>query len=102
MIESKAFNEYIEVYKKLSLKKKQDLVVEEILDIFKFLNKLKQDLNLDNNVLFNKELDDLKNVDFTDDDFVEAVYVYMCSLKEYLADYIETVSKLIYKDGDLL
>ena len=102
MIESKAFNEYIEVYKKLSLKKKQDLVVEEILDIFKFLNKLKQDLNLDNNVLFNKELDDLKNVDFTDDDFVEAVYVYMCSLKEYLADYIEAVSKLIYKDGDLL
>ena len=102
MIESKAFNEYIEVYKKLSLKKKQDLVVEEILDIFKFLNKLKQDLNLDNNVLFNKELDDLKNADFTDDDFVEAVYVYMCSLKEYLADYIEAVSKLIYKDGDLL
>ena len=102
MIENKAFNEYIEVYKKLSLKKKQDLVIEEILDIFKFLNKLKQDLNLDNNVLFNKELDDLKNVDFTDDDFVEAVYVYMCSLKEYLADYIEVVSKLIYKDGDLL
>lgn len=100
MIEDKDFNEYIEVFKKLPLKKKQDLTIKEIIELFTFINKLQSDLNLNNGVLYNKEIDDLNDKSATEDDFVEAIYVYICSLKEYLADYIEKISCLIYKESD--
>ena len=100
MIEDRDFNEYIEAFKKLPLKKKQDLTIKEIIELFAFINKLQNDLNLNNNVLYNKEIEDLNNETATEDDFVEAVYVYIYSLKEYLADYIEKISSLIYKESD--
>lgn len=97
MIENKAFNEYVELYKKLPLQKKKEIVESECKKTLAFIEKLNSDLNLDNNILFNKEIMDLKTTDISDDDFTEAMFVYINMIKESLGKYVLEISKIMYK-----
>ena len=98
MIENEKFNKCVEAYKKLSTNKKEDEIIKELIDLFSFINKLRQDIGIPNNVLYNKELDDLQKENRTYEDFLEATFVYVCSLKEYVAEYVDKISEIIYKE----
>lgn len=95
-MEKEAFNNYVSAFKELSIKEKEDLTIKEIIDIFSFLNKLRQDIGINSEVLYNKEIAELNQDNRTYDDFVEAVFVYMCSLKEYFSEYIDKISDVLY------
>lgn len=95
-MEKEAFNNYVAAFKELSLREKEDLTINEIVEIFTFMNKLRQDIGITNDVLISQEMNDLNNENRTPDDFVEAVFVYICSLKEYLAEYVDKVADVLY------
>ena len=44
-------------------------------------------------VLYNREIQDLKNNNATQDDFVEAMFVYVHSVKELFASLIDVLEK---------
>lgn len=96
MIENKEFNDYIECYKKMPLDLKKDLVIEESKKILAFLEKLKNDFNVQGKILFNKEILDVKNSS-SEEDFTEAMFVYIHSIEESLGEYIDMISKILYK-----
>lgn len=96
MIENKEFNNYIECYKKMPLDLKKDLVIEESKKILAFLEKLKNDFNVQGKILFNKEILDVKNSS-SEEDFTEAMFVYIHSIEESLGEYIDMISKILYK-----
>lgn len=96
MIENKEFNDYIERYKKMPLDLKKDLVIEESKKILAFLEKLKNDFNVQGKILFNKEILDVKNSS-SEEDFTEAMFVYIHSIEESLGEYIDMISKILYK-----
>lgn len=83
-VESTSFNEYVEAFKKLSLANKKKIVQNDFKELIALLKEI------DNNdfVLYNKEILDVEIENQTEDDFVEAIFVYLSSVKEMLADYI--------------
>lgn len=97
MIQNETFNEYIEAYKKLPLQKKKQMANEEVKKLLAFIEKANNDLNLNDTILFNREILDLNGDNVSDDDFVEAMFVYIYSIREALSIYFNTVSKILYK-----
>ena len=75
---------------------KKDLVIEESKKILAFLEKLKNDFNVQGKILFNKEILDVKNSS-SEEDFTEAMFVYIHSIEESLGEYIDMISKILYK-----
>lgn len=97
MIQNETFNEYIEAYKKLPLQKKKQMANEEVKKLLAFIEKANNDLNLNDTILFNREILDLNSDNVSDDDFVEAMFVYIYSIREALSIYFNAVSKILYK-----
>lgn len=89
MIENSVFNEYIEKFKELPLERKKELTIEEVKKIIGFLVTLKKQVGLTENVMLNKEVLDVNGNNISEEDFVEAMYVYMHTMEEALAEYIE-------------
>ena len=83
-VENTSFNEYVETFKKLPLSNKKQIVQNDFKELIALLKEI------DNNeyVLYNKEILDVEKENQTEDDFVEAIFVYLSSVKEMLADYI--------------
>ena len=88
-IEDKEFNVYIEKYKKLSLEDKKKLVEKEFEELIVVLKKINEDMGNNPKLLFNREILDLKKDNASEDDFVEATFVYINSIKELLATVIK-------------
>lgn len=81
-VEDTNFDEYVEAFKKLPLEKKKEILITDFKELLIVINKLN---NNNKDVLFNREL---LEVNQTEDDFVEAIFVYLCSIKESLGNYI--------------
>lgn len=95
LIQDKDFNEYIESYKKLKLKDKQELIETELKKIIVLLNTKNKELGLEESMLYNREILDTKKESINNDDFAESVFVYINSIEELLADYINKVERRI-------
>lgn len=80
-------NEYIEYFKKLSLKEKQSIIVDELKMLSAMTNKMCNEIDAKNEVLLSKEVVDINDGDYTEDDFSEAVITYICSIKNSLSDF---------------
>ena len=97
MREDSSFNQYVNAYKKLPLQKKKEMVNEETKKLIAFIEKINADMGIKEQTLFNREILDLNSDNVSDDDFVEAMFVYIYSIREALSIYFNTVSKILYK-----
>lgn len=97
MQQNEEFNNYVELYKKLPLNEKKVRVNNEMKKLLAFISKVNSDLNIDNSLLYNKEILALSNEDISDEDFVEAMFVYTHSIQEAIGKYFNEVSKILYK-----
>ena len=62
-----------------------------------FANNLCKELHIPNEVILNKEILDLKNDDYTQDDFAEAIIVLINSIQNSVCDYSNGISDLLDK-----
>ena len=92
-IENQSFNEYINSYKKLPLQEKKNLAEQQFEEIIAVLDQLNIKYLNKSEILFNRELLDLKKETSTESDFVEAMFVYAYSIKELVALLISNFSK---------
>ena len=88
MFEEK-LNNFVEAYKKLSLVDKKVALEKEIKETLALLEKLHQNLGKKNTILLNKEVLDVKDGVSSEDDFVEAMFVYILMIQESLASYVD-------------
>lgn len=88
MIENQEFNDYIEKFKKISVKKKKQITVKEMKKIVAFISLLQEKCNVPKKILFNKEILDTNNDDVSEEDFVEAMFVYANIIKEAFSEYV--------------
>lgn len=91
-IEDNDFNDMISNFKNLSIIEKKQLTISEIKSLMAVLYALNSQSNNDSKILFNREILDFKDEDCSEEDFIEAVYVYIYSIKESLADLITTIT----------
>lgn len=92
-VQDSNFNEYVEKYKNLPLKEKKELVEQEMEELLVVLNALNEKYGDTPDVLYNREILDLKKEDATEADFVEAMFVYSYSIKELIASLINGLDK---------
>ena len=83
-----SFDVYIEKFKNLKIEDKRKLTIDEIKKIIALFEKLNSELNQETKMLFNKEILDLNKDNYTEDDYLEAIFVYINTIQELLADYI--------------
>lgn len=88
MFEEK-LNNFVEAYKKLSLVDKKVALEKEIKETLALLEKLHQNLGKENTILLNKEVLDVKDGVSSEEDFVEAMFVYILMIQESLASYVD-------------
>lgn len=91
--DDKDFNEYVEKYKKLPLKEKKELVESQFKELLVVIDSLNKRHGKDTKILYNRELQDLKNKNATEEDFVEAMFVYVHSVKELFASLMNVLDK---------
>lgn len=83
------FDEYIEQYKKLPLSDKKKYAEEQLHELISFLDTLNDKYGKDSKLLFNREILDLKKENHTEDDFVEAIFVYCYMIKELISSWVD-------------
>ena len=92
IIENEDFNDYIEQYKKLKLKDKQKIIINLLKEDIMVLHKLiteQEDEDDEVKMLYNREILDVNDDDYSEEDFSEAIIVYLYSIRELIAEYIE-------------
>ena len=87
------FNEYIEKYKNLSLEEKKENVEKEFQELLTVMDALCKRYGKNPKILYNREIEDLKKSYATQDDFVEAMFVYVHSVKELFASLMDVLEK---------
>ncbi len=86
------FNSYMEFFKSQPLKEKQSIVIEQLKMLAGLTNNMCKELDVNNELLLNKEIVDLNNGDYTEDDFAEALIVYINSIQNSLCDFSNKLS----------
>lgn len=81
------FNEYMDFFKNLSLKEKQGIILDQLKMIASFSNQMCTEYEIPNELIMNRELLDMNSEDYTQDDFAEAVIVYVNSIQNSLSDF---------------
>ncbi len=94
---NKEINEYMEFFKQNSLKEKQSIIYEHLQMLSSFTNSLCKELDIPNEIILNRELLDLKNYNYTQDDFAEAIIVLINSIQNSICDYVSGISSLLDK-----
>ena len=82
MLMQENFNSLIESYKVLSLDRKKTELLQEIKEIIAIYVKISEIKGIDIEIMKSKEILDVKKSGYIDDDYMEAVYVYLNILKE--------------------
>ena len=80
-------DEYIDYFKGLDLKTKQEIIIDELKLLTGLTNKMCKEIGSPNKMLINREVSDMNKDDYTEDDFSEAVISYICSIKNSLSDF---------------
>lgn len=88
-IKNSDFDDYVYKYTLLNKKDKQDILVNMLKEDLLLIEKLLSDKNIDHKLLYNREISDLNKENYTEEDFLEAVFVYISSFRELFASYIE-------------
>ena len=88
------FDEYISNFKQMSLKEKQEIVIEELKVLSSLSNKMCEEIGASNELLVNKELLDLNKKDYSEDDFAEASIVYIESIIDSLCPFSNALSDI--------
>ena len=97
-MEKENFDEYMKFFKSQTLKEKQSIIYEQMKLLASFTNNMCNEIGLKNEMLVNKELLDLNNTSYTEDDFAEAIIVLLNSIQESICDFS---SSLVDEPGDM-
>lgn len=82
------FDKTVEAFKKMALKDKHNVVINELKETLAFLEMIMKAKDIKCEVLYNKEILDTEH-NYYDDDFAESVFVYINAIKELMASYVE-------------
>lgn len=82
------FNEYMEAFKTLDIPDKRMEIINSVKEINAIIDNLAEESKIDLGYLKSKEILDMKNGLESEDDFLEALLVYIEIFKNLLAQYI--------------
>lgn len=97
MKEYENLDDYINYYKELSLKDKRMAVIDELKLLAASMNQACSSLGVKNEIVINRELVDINKEDYSEDDYNEAVMVWLCSIQDSFCDLLEGLTDITDK-----
>ena len=85
---NESLNEYIEAVKELDTTSKRQELYESLIDFGKSISEIAQEDDIELHYLSNKEVEDLYNDNLSEDDFLEAMLVYVEMIKNMVGEYL--------------
>lgn len=85
------FNAFIDEYKENSLVNKQKIIISELKELIALFQKICSTSGINPELLVNREIIDVNKEGYTQEDFAEAVYVYIQMYKEILAAFMLSI-----------
>ena len=86
-IKPENFEEYMSFFKTQTLKDKRNIVIDQLKILATITNTMCKELNVENEIILNRELLDLNQENYTEDDFAEAAIVLINSIQNSLCDF---------------
>ena len=96
-MEKENFEEYMNFFKSQSLKDKQKIIYDQLKLLSGFTNKLCETSGIENKIITNKELLDFENNNYTEDDFAEAIIVFINSIQNSICDFSSGMADIVDK-----
>lgn len=93
------FDNYMLEFKTKSLKEKQRIVIEQTKILTVLANEMCHNLDINNKLLLNREVQDVNKENYTEDDFAEAMLVYINSIQDSLCDFAENIDIVLSNMG---
>lgn len=84
------FNNYVNEFKKLDTNSKMEEIVVAIKELISFIDFLAESQKIELKYLKSNELLDLKKENVTQDDYLEAILVYVEVVKNLIAQYLDS------------
>lgn len=84
----KTFNEYVEAFKQLDIVAKRKEIINRINEITAMFDMLAADINIPVSYLKSREILELKDGTESEDDYLEALLVYIENAKSVLGQYL--------------
>lgn len=91
------FKEYMYFFKEQTLKEKQKIIYDQLKLLSGFTNNLCETAGIKNEIITNKEILDLESSTYTEDDFAEAIIVFINSIQNSICDFSLGISDMIEK-----
>ena len=89
-----SFDAFVEEYKTKSLLEKQGIIINDLKEIIALVQDLCAHHNIEYDLLMNREILDINKENYTQDDFAEAVFVYLQMYKELLSSFLVPILSL--------
>lgn len=91
------FNKLVKLFKNLSIEEKKEYLIKEFKLSIALLEKMNNDIGVNNNLLLNKEIIDVNKKNPTDDDYLEAYFVYLHAINSSIIAFAEKISQEFYE-----
>lgn len=92
--------EYMDYYKKLPLRKKQKIALNQLKMLSQMTNKMCNELNINNEIIMTQELIEVSKENYTEDEYSEALIVLINSIQNSLCDFDIKLTELL-ENGEL-
>ncbi len=94
----KDFDECVTAFCDLETHKKREIIINDLVETLAIINKVANDIGQKKNILLNKEVLDAKNLkECSEDDYNEALFVYIESIRESLGSLLEQIDYYYYE-----
>lgn len=91
------FNNCVKEFCTLRLFEKRQVIVDDLIETLSIVDKVASDMGGNQELLLNREVLDAKNLnDCSEDDFNEALFVYLHSIREPLGVILERIGNDYY------
>ena len=87
------FNKIVNLFKNLSTNEKKETLIKEFKLSVAALEKMNNDILNNNNLLLNREIIDVNKKNPTDDDYLEAYFVYLHTINNLIINFADKISK---------
>lgn len=93
-IKPENFETYMNFFKEQTLKEKRKIVIDQLKILATITNTMCKELNVENEIILNRELLDLNQESYSEDDFAEASIVLINSIQNSLCDFDLKLTKI--------
>ncbi len=94
----KDFDECVAAFCNLKTHKKREIIINDLVETLAIIDKVTNDIGQKKEILLNREVLDAKNLkECSEDDYNEALFVYIESIRESLGSLFEKIDYDYYK-----